>query len=289
MKATMLMLTLSAATLATAGRIHETRGDVKFVDTLSAIHSYEKQHPNVAAVHDEVRRALMDESSSGPVESDFNNAQERYIELKKLRVQVEMATSHCQDDECYALEQQRLFDYLKRAGKFKGELPPIGSYSRKRASFPLPEFPSAEEPELEAPVQRPPPRYTSPQDDMTFDDDDDDDNGEGFDLEDGDFVDEFAYDKSKQGKGGYYPSQKEMEEQIRRQVAAHLMGHNVQGKLQGGVPEGATSPPVVCLPFTSICDLNIVAGIIYTILVGLVVSVLSQAKSSRGPKKPKKK
>ncbi|RLO13457.1 hypothetical protein DYB28_014848 [Aphanomyces astaci] len=262
MKATMLMLTLSAATLATAGRIHETRGDVKFVDTLSAIHSYEKQHPNVAAVHDEVRRALMDESSSGPVESDFNNAQERYIELKKLRVQVEMATSHCQDDECYALEQQRLFDYLKRAGKFKGELPPIGSYSRKRASFPLPEFPSAEEPELEAPVQRPPPR---------------------------DFVDEFAYDKSKQGKGGYYPSQKEMEEQIRRQVAAHLMGHNVQGKLQGGVPEGATSPPVVCLPFTSICDLNIVAGIIYTILVGLVVSVLSQAKSSRGPKKPKKK
>ncbi|ETW02044.1 hypothetical protein H310_05661 [Aphanomyces invadans] len=287
MKPALGVLALTMATVVAGGGIYGTRGDVKFVDTLSAIHSYEEQNPSVASVHDEVRRALLDgAASSEQLEEDFANAQEKYMQLKKLRVQVEMATSHCQDDNCFDEEQRKLFAYLQRAGKFKGNLPPIGTFSRERASFPLPEFPSADEHELETPVERPAPRYM---DHMgQFDLDDDDEENMDLELDDGDFVDEFAYDRKKNGRRGYFPSKEEMEDQIRRQVEAHLMDarDDMQGKVQW-TPEGAATASIVCLPYTSICDFNIVAGIIYTALVSLLVSVFNQSKGSR--KKSKKK
>ncbi|RHY26032.1 hypothetical protein DYB32_007922 [Aphanomyces invadans] len=121
-----------------------------------------------------------------------------------------------------------------------------------------------------------------------FDLDDDDEENMDLELDDGDFVDEFAYDRKKNGRRGYFPSKEEMEDQIRRQVEAHLMDarDDMQGKVQW-TPEGAATASMVCLPYTSICDFNIVAGIIYTALISLLVSVFNQSKGSR--KKSKKK
>ncbi|KAG9411861.1 hypothetical protein AC1031_017495 [Aphanomyces cochlioides] len=274
-----MVVLLIAAMLATANRLQATR-DVKFVDTFQAIDSYEKQFPDVAEVHEQVRRALMEGTEE--VMSPMENAEKKYKELKMVRAQIELAIAHCKDEECIREDHACAVQRIRDEGKYKGGFPPAENFFRKE-SFPLREFPSPNEFELERPAQQTSHHHHSHHEDN---DEEEEEEDEEFDeSDDPDFVDEFAYDrkqKQKKGTARNFPSQDEIEEHIRRQIKAHLME----------MEKDTAQDSRVCIPMTGICDFNIILAVVWTALVALVVSVLSQSKAkttARPPVKSKKK
>ncbi|KAF0689538.1 Aste57867_19041 [Aphanomyces stellatus] len=288
MKTTAAFVAFTSAVLTvSAGNLHDPPPrDVKFVDTFAAINKYEGQHPDVASLHDQVRRALMEEKRPEPLVAK-NTMEEKYKEMKKLRMEIDMATAHCNDDECYVAARDRLLAHLRAQGKHVPDFPPHAPEQRRTD---LREFPPPEEFDLERPPPRAQPKFRSQphhhEEEDEYDDYDDEEAG------DGDYVDEFAYDKRPRhsSRRRAYPSDEDFEERIRQQIKMHMLEAQEEMQTRAQWPRDPPSAPgSMCIPFTSICDLNIVLGLVWTLLVVVVVKVVSREPKGRTKKAPTKK
>ncbi|OQR94275.1 hypothetical protein ACHHYP_01533 [Achlya hypogyna] len=95
--------------------------------------------------------------------------------------------------------------------------------------------------------------------------------------------DEYDYEMERRERRPRYPSADEIEEHIKQQVRAQLMdAKEVYAHVQWDRDDSAPKPSVCLMyPLQGICDLNILAGLLWTALVALVAVAVTRSKPHR--------
>ncbi|EQC25106.1 hypothetical protein SDRG_17001 [Saprolegnia diclina VS20] len=281
---TMRMLSLSALlAVAMAGAMGSERGvdvsddGVVFDSTLSAIEIFQKEHPAIAAAHDEMQRMMLEEFEAA--EKSMRDIDARFRPVQRAQAPEQPKCEDENDHECVAPPTKpaparhgdRQHDHAPRQHQRQEQPPqhnrePHREHRQRRQAYR--QAPSYDDDNDEDIYDEAPPRRSRGQRRRVVYEDDEDD-----------------YDVPQRRVRSRYPSQAEMDELIKQQVRAQLMEAR---EAHAHVPwdhddsSNVATKPTVCLtyPLQGVCDWNILAGLLWTALVVVVVVAVSRHRPS---------
>ncbi|KDO24807.1 hypothetical protein SPRG_09640 [Saprolegnia parasitica CBS 223.65] len=266
--------------VAMAGAMSSELGDdgVVFDSTLSAIEIFQKEHPDIAAAHDEMQRLMLEEFDAA--EKAMRDMEARFHPVQ--RAQAPNQPKCDENDECVAPPTKPTVAYHDPAPRQhqRQEQPPQRFHEphrdhRQRRQV-YRQAPSRDEDEdIYDEYEAPPRRARGQRRRVVYEDDEDD------------------YDVPPRRARSRYPSQAEMDERIKQQVRAQLMeAREAHAHVQWDDNDAGSvsTKPSMCLmyPLQGVCDWNILAGLLWTALVVVVVAAVSRQSPPRATPAPKK-